>query len=114
MEARATSNVFCRAEHGEFRKNQIRRKAWRLDPLEIEPLDIQASAKWRDRAKTYWRRQERLYGVKHSDFTLQYDAANRTVYTHSMVLAVLPGQRLPKRQYRLTEDFQRAMLGNAA
>ena len=114
MEARPTSRVFCRPEHGEFRKNQIRRKAWQLAPLEIPVEDVQASAKWRARAKAYWQRQERIYGVKHSDFTLQMDAPNRTVYTHSMVLDVLPGVRLPKSKYRTTEDFQQAMLGAEA
>lgn len=68
------------------------------------------SPKWAARAQAYWRRQERRYGMKLGGYTLQVDHANRTVYTHTVVLEVLPGVRLRPWVYDKTDHAKRALV----
>lgn len=65
---------------------------WRFDLLEPDVPD--GSMKWAARCKAYWTRQQAKYGLRLSDFTMLVDHENRRVYTHCMVLDVLPGPRV--------------------
>lgn len=53
-----------------------------------------ADPHWAERCANYWHTQERLYGLKMSDFLMTYDAALGVMTTASTVLAVLPGRRV--------------------
>lgn len=92
----ARVDTYCAMERP-ARKGQIRRQTWRMDVIDMIPAE--QSPKWRQRAADYWSLQARTYGLVMSDFTLATDLENRVVYTHSMVLDVLPGQRLKRRIY---------------
>lgn len=69
-------------------------KTWRLAVLtgkeHLDPV-------WEDRARKFWERFERIYGVKMSNFTLLSDTFEDTgpvISTYSVIKAILPGDRV--------------------
>lgn len=73
----------------------LRTKVWRTLEANLAADD----AKWQARCKQYWELQERLYGLRMSDFAMLIDNNEGVVTTASVVLEVLPGER--------TTDFDR-------
>ena len=77
-----------------FEKDQLRMKTWRAilpnGPDEQDPL-------WSARCKEYWELQQRVYGVKLTDFTMLMDAEgdgfSGFVSTYAVVVDVFPGER---------------------
>lgn len=69
---------------------QVRTKSWRIliATEEDDPT-------WAKRAQEYWERQERVYGLKMSNFTLMVDHELMAITTVSIVAEVLPGAREP-------------------
>lgn len=85
-----TGNVYREAKHP-FVKGQPREKIWRAI---LPPVVAQDDETWARRCRDYWERQERVYGVRMSDYTMLLDATQGLVYTRAVVLDVLPGQRI--------------------
>lgn len=84
------------------REGELRFKSWNAM---FEPPTGPDDVKWAARAKQYWELQERLYGLRLSDFALLVDEVDTTVgrapvvTTVVTVLEVLPGER--------TSDYSR-------
>lgn len=73
-----------------FVAGELRLKSWSTLPgLDVAP----DNPMWAARCKQYWELQERLYGVKLSDFTMAVDNVNGFVSTYAVVMDVLPGER---------------------
>lgn len=73
-----------------FEVGQLRSMAW---SALLPAVVAQDDPTWRARCMEYWERQERLYGLRMSDFIMVLDAAEGVVVTWSTVLDVLPGER---------------------
>lgn len=76
-------------------EGELRAKSWKLviydESMERSPL-------WAQRAKDYWERQERKFGLVMSDFTLtvgNFPETGPVITTFSTVLRILPGRRDP-------------------
>lgn len=88
-------NVYRQAK-SPFERGELRMKAWRAI---LPPVIAQDDPTWTQRCKEYWELQERLYGVRVSDFMMIIDTEESVVCTYVTVLEVLPGER--------TLDFSR-------
>ncbi len=72
-----------------FEPGALRMKSWRT----LEANIAQDDKTWAARCKQYWELQERLYGVRLSNFTMLVDNNEGFVSTYCVVLEVLPGER---------------------
>lgn len=88
--------VYRLPRKGPIAVGQLRSMAWSAI---LPPVVSQDDPTWSARCKDYWERQERLYGVRLSDFMMILDADEGTVSTFATVLDVLPGER--------TDDWSR-------
>ena len=88
--------VYRLPRKGPIAKGQLRSMSWRAI---LPPVVSQDDPTWAARCKGYWERQERLYGIRLSDFMMILDADEGTVSTFATVLDVLPGER--------TDDWSR-------
>ena len=86
--ATASRDVFLQAKHPP-RPAELRMKTWRWLVAPISADD----PTWSDRCKRYWKRQERIYGMILSDFTMLIDWDGGFISTYATVLAVVPGER---------------------
>lgn len=84
------ANVYRQPRKGPIHVGQLRSMAWRAV---LPPVVAQDDPQWTARCKEYWQLQERLYGLRMSDFTMIIDADEGVVVTFSTVLDVLPGER---------------------
>lgn len=73
-----------------FKQGQLRMKAWRAL---LPPTPRQDDPTWTERCKQYWELQERLYGIKLSDFTMILNANEGVVATYAVVMDIMPGER---------------------
>lgn len=89
-------SVYRLPRKGPILAGQLRSMAWRAI---LPPVVSQDDPTWAARCKGYWERQERLYGVRLSDFMMILDAEEGAVSTFATVLEVLPGER--------TDDWSR-------
>lgn len=78
-----------------FEPGKMRVKTWRMFEVNV----AQDDPIWAARCKQYWELQERLFGVKMSDFTMLVDNNEGFVSTYSVCMDVLPGER--------TTDYER-------
>lgn len=69
---------------------ELRTRTWRCL---VAPAG-EADPQWAQRCADYWHTQERLYGLRMSDFLMTYDVELGVITTASTVLAVLPGRRV--------------------
>lgn len=71
---------------------ELRVRSWQC----LIPPSSDADPTWARRCQNYWHLQERLYGLKMSDFTMVYGVVDGrgVVTTASTVVAVLPGRRV--------------------
>jgi len=81
---------------------QIRRRAWRWLIRPVSPYDDM----WVRRAKEYWVRQERRFGLEFDVFTMALEPESDAVVTYARVKRVLPGRRAPQRQHEAPATFQ--------
>lgn len=81
---------------------QIRRRAWRWLIRPVTPYDDL----WVRRAKEYWLRQEKRFGVEFDVFTMLLDPEREAVVTYARVKRVLPGRRVPQRQHEAPRIIQ--------
>lgn len=72
-----------------FVPGELRLKSWRT----LESNIAQDDPTWAARCKQYWELQERLYGVKLSNFTMAVDNNEGFVSTYTVCVEVLPGER---------------------
>lgn len=72
-----------------FKVGSLRTKTWRT----LETNLAQDDPKWNQRCSQYWSLQERLFGVRMSQFVMVADNSQGFVSTYSAVLGVLPGER---------------------
>lgn len=73
---------------------EVRAKSW---PLALVTGKEHESPLWSQRAREYWERQERRFGLRMSHFTLTVGNFRETgpvITTFSVVEAVLPGRRV--------------------
>lgn len=76
---------------------QLRTKTWAMD-IYLGPGDEQSPV-WAKRCREYWERQQQLYGLVMSDFTMAVEPPDPKtgkpafISTYSSVLAILPGER---------------------
>ncbi len=82
--------LLYRAAKRPFKRGDLRTKAWAAI---LPPAVAQDDPLWRERCRQYWQRQERLYGVRLSDFGMFLDPVEGVVVTFATVLDVLPGER---------------------
>lgn len=59
----------------------------------LPPTVAQDDPLWAKRCKEYWERQERLYGMRLSNFTMILNSDEMIVATYAVVMDVLPGER---------------------
>lgn len=77
---------------------QLRTKTWAM-PVFITDRDGE-SPLWQERSRTYWERQQHLYGLVMSNFTNLVEPPDPVegkpafLSTYSVVLAILPGERV--------------------
>lgn len=71
---------------------ELRTKSWQC----LIPPAGDRDALWTKRCADYWHTQERLYGLKMSDFGMIYDTLDGlgVVTTFSTVLGIRPGRRV--------------------
>lgn len=93
MHATATSDVFLIAKH-KPEVGELRMRSWRW----IVPPTHDTDRVWAKRCKDYWDRQERIYGMRLSDFTMLIDWEGGFVSTYAVVLTVMPGERTANKQ----------------
>lgn len=79
-----------------FEPGKLRTKTWNA---QFEPPTGEDDIKWSARARQYWELQERLYGVRFSNFTMMVSEMQGGALSHplvttvAVVLEVLPGER---------------------
>ena len=78
-----------------FELRELRLKSWKT----LEANIAQDDRRWAQRCEQYWRLQERLYGIKMSDYTMMIDNNEGFVSTAAVIVEILPGER--------TADFSR-------
>lgn len=78
---------------GPITEGELRTRTWRLDILDVGGVTAQDDPVWTKRCKEYWELQERLYGLKMSDFTMIVSNDEGVVVTAAVVLDILPGTR---------------------
>lgn len=74
---------------------ELRSKTWALP---LYDKSFETSPIWSQRAEAYWLRQEQLFGLRMSNFTLLVDNFPETgpvISTFATVMDVLPGYRDP-------------------
>lgn len=81
---------------------QIRRRAWRWLIRPVSAYDTM----WVQRAKEYWLRQERRFGLEFDVFTMALEPESGAVVTYARVKRVLPGRRVPQRQHEAPQTYQ--------
>lgn len=81
---------------------QIRSRAWRWL---LRPGSAYDSM-WAQRAKDYWLRQEKRFGIEFDAFTMLLDPEREAVVTYARVKRVLPGRRVPQRQHEAPRIIQ--------
>ena len=79
-----------RAATHPFIPGELRMKAWSAI---LPPVVAQDDPLWASRCKQYWELQERLYGVRLSDYSMVLNPDEGVVATYAVVLEVLPGER---------------------
>lgn len=92
--AQPTTDVWVRLTKPAY-PGQLRTRTWRLPWI---PPQGERDPVWAKRAKDYWMRQERKYGLVMSDFTLMMDdvpGIGPVVTTAATVVMVLAGRRVP-------------------
>lgn len=80
-----------------FVEGELRMKSWNAM---LQPPTGDTDIVWSKRCKDYWELQERLYGIRLSDFTMftghvpnERGGHDPVVSTYAVVLEVLPGER---------------------
>lgn len=99
----AGSNIF-RASKRPPEINELRARSWSF----LLPPESETDPVWVERCKRYWELQERLYGLRFSDFVMFVDYGNEIVTTCAYVMDIMPGQREPNYTPVWLEDIRAA------
>lgn len=81
--------VYLMSSKGPILPKQLRMQSYRYL---VEPVDEQDPV-WVKRFQTYWTRQERIYGMRLTPFTMMIDREEHIISSYAAVQSVMPGER---------------------